>query len=171
MEIWKAIKGYEGLYEVSNEGNVRSLDATVPYGQFHSRSRKGRIMHQPSSSNGYKQVALSKNGVAKIYRVHRLVAEAFLSNPLGLPEVNHKDEDKTNNRASNLEWCSRKYNNNYGNKPPRGSRNPMAKLTSDQVAAIRERRENGELLQAIADDYGISINHVCNIAKGKRWNY
>ena len=94
-----------------------------------------------------------------------------MDNPEGLYEVNHIDEDKTNNRVDNLEWCDHKYNNSYGSKPLRGERNPMAKLTIEDVDEIRYRRASGEMLKTIAADFGISINHVCNLAQGKRWSH
>lgn len=169
-EIWKPIKRYEGLYEVSNYGRVRSLDAFLPFGKY-VRKRCGRIMRIQNSSNGYKQVHLSKDGESKIYRVHRLVAEAFIDNPNGYPEVNHKDENRANNQADNLEWCTHQYNNSYGNKPARGSKNGMAKLTKTQIVDIRKRRSAGEKLKTIADSYGISVTHTCQITKGKRWGY
>lgn len=171
-EIWKPVKEYEGIYEVSNYGRVRSIGSkhyvNKNGGGFY-RFRTGRIFKIQNASNGYKQVVLSKNGKQRIYRVHRLVAEAFIPNPLGLPEVNHKDENRANNNVDNLEWCTHQYNNSYGNKPARGSKNAMAKLTDEQVKEIRARRSSGELLKTIAEDYGISLNHVSNIANGRRW--
>jgi hypothetical protein len=113
-EIWKDCKHYEGLYEVSNLGRVRSLDRYVANSGKSERLTKGRIISQHSGSSGYLQVGLSKNGKTKYELVHRLVALAFLENPENLPQVNHKDECKTNNEVSNLEWCDRKYNLNYG---------------------------------------------------------
>ena len=101
MEEWKEIPGYEGLYEVSNTGNVKSLI-------------KNNIIKGFINKKGYIQVSLSKNGIIKKFSVHRLVAQAFLQNPYNLPQVNHRDEDKINNNVDNLEWCDAKYNNNYG---------------------------------------------------------
>lgn len=106
-EIFKEVKGYEGLYEVSNLGNVRSL-------------RKGIIL-KPAKNQNYKQVLLTKNKEHKIYLVHRLVAETFIPNPNNLPQINHKDENGNNNNVNNLEWCDSKYNNNYGTKNKRAS--------------------------------------------------
>ena len=100
MEIWKDIEGYEGKYQVSNHGNVKSL----AYGQNLS----------PSIKNGYRFVFLRKNGTGKNFYVHRLVAEAFIEKPEGKDFVNHKDECRTNNHVENLEWCTQAYNNTYG---------------------------------------------------------
>ena len=113
-EIWKDIVGYEGLYQVSNLGNVKRLKGYKGRG-------KGYIVEEhlikPSiNSHGYQNVVLCKNGKTKTFSMHRLVAIAFLDNSDNLPEVNHKDEDKTNNCVDNLEWCDRVYNNNYGTR-------------------------------------------------------
>ena len=121
-EIWKDIKGYEGLYQVSNLGRVRSFDKWVKY-HYGVRLVKGKILSEYNPPNTYKTVILcDANSKKKTHRPHRLVAEAFIPNPNNLPQVNHKDEDKTNNRVDNLEWCTNKYNNNYGSKPKKQSR-------------------------------------------------
>lgn len=112
-EIWKPIKGYEGLYEVSNFGRVRSLDHIVK-SKGGTRMVKGRIIQSRSKTNGYMRVNLWKDNVANTFLVHRLVAEAFLDNPNNYTEVNHKDENKQNNKDSNLEWCTHQYNMVYG---------------------------------------------------------
>ena len=103
MEYWKEIPGYEGLYEVSNKGNVRNV-------------RRNTLLRLPKTNKGYIQVGWCKNGIRNGLKVHRIVAQAFLPNPDNLPQVNHKDEDKTNNNVDNLEWCDTKYNNNYGSR-------------------------------------------------------
>lgn len=102
-EIWRPVVGYEGLYEVSSYGRVRSL-------------RRGRILTSSINRDGYVRCHIKVNGVSKYYLVHRMVAEAFIPNPDNLPQVNHKDEDKTNNRVENLEMCNAKYNSNYGSR-------------------------------------------------------
>lgn len=104
-EIWKDIKGYEGLYQVSNWGRVKSLK----YG-------KERILKPQKDRGGYLRIGLYKDRKFKLTKIHRLVAEAFLENPDNLPEVNHRDENKKNNRVENLEWCTHLYNQNYGTR-------------------------------------------------------
>lgn len=114
-EIWKDVVGYEGLYQVSNYGRVLSLN--------YRRTGKPGLLH-PSfnqKENGYKQVYLFKNKLSEGCKVSRLVAMAFIPNPENLPEVNHIDEDKTNNCVVNLEWCTKNYNLEYGTRVKRAS--------------------------------------------------
>ena len=117
-EIWKDIPGYESVFQVSNLGNVKALERRVRcadrLGGF--RVKKERIIKHDVSKHGYHRVVLRLNYSEKKYLVHRLVAEAFVDNPDNLPQVNHKDENKGNNSASNLEWCTAKYNSNFGNR-------------------------------------------------------
>ena len=113
-EIWKDIEGYEGWYEVSSYGRVRSVDRVVTYFNGIRHLLKGRIMNLPKDKDGYLLCNLSKNGKATMYRVHRLVAQTFIPNPDGLSIINHKDENPSNNHVSNLEWCTQTYNVNYG---------------------------------------------------------
>lgn len=112
-EVWRDIDGYEG-YQVSNLGNVRSLDRTVKKEDGTVRFLKGKILKQFPSNRGYLLVRLCKDGKGKTYSVHRIVAKAFIPNERNLSECNHKSEVKTDNRAQNLEWCNREYNINYG---------------------------------------------------------
>lgn len=113
-EIWKPIKDYEGCYEASNLGRIRSLDRWVSNGKG-IRLAKGKVLHPTPKHHNYLTVLLSKDGVKKRRHVHRLVAQAFIPNPDDLPQINHKDENPINNCVDNLEWCTAKYNNNYGN--------------------------------------------------------
>ena len=110
MEVWKPVKGYEERYQVSNLGNVKSLN-------YHRENRES-LLTQCKDSYGYLVVLLYKNGKRKTCAVHRLVAEAFLRNECDLPSINHKDENKENNHADNLEYCSVAYNNLYSKKVP-----------------------------------------------------
>ena len=116
-EIWKDIKDYEGLYQVSNLGRVKHLEFTRLNPLTGGISIiKEKILKQNLTSFGYLSVALYKNEKKKWYFVHRLVANAFIPNPDDLPIINHKDENKVNNCADNLEWCDYLYNNLYNNK-------------------------------------------------------
>lgn len=111
-EIWKDIPGYEGLYQASTVGLIRSIDRIDSNGRFH----KGHIF-KPSINNwGYQLLCLSKNGVHKTEYVHQLIARTFIPNPLNLPEVNHRDEDKLNNLLYNLEWVTPYENKVYGTR-------------------------------------------------------
>lgn len=112
-EIWKDIAGFEGFYQISNYGRVKSLR------RYKSNWSKKQIVNEKikrysDNGHGYIIVPLSKNNKQKMFYVHRLVAIAFLQNPLNLPEINHKDENKSNNKIDNLEWCTGLYNANYG---------------------------------------------------------
>lgn len=107
-EEWKDIKDYEGLYQVSNWGRVRSLN--------YNHTGKIKIRTNVKASGGYLKIGLNKNGLYKNYSIHRLVAETFIPNPLNLPQVNHKNENKQDNRVENLEWISASGNTNYGTR-------------------------------------------------------
>ena len=158
-EIWKPILNYEGLYEVSNWGRVKSL-----------KFGKERILKPGTNKYGYLIVILCKNGKVKSFSVHRLVAEAFLPNPHNYPCVNHKDECKTNNNVNNLEWCTYTYNNNYGTKIERISKNrdtskyfkPILQYTLDGVF-VREWKSIAE-----AGRNGFNQGHITDCCRGKR---
>ena len=129
-EYWKPVVEYEGLYMVSNWGRVKSFDTYRKGINGSVRFYKGRILKPKTNTHGYFQVDLYKNGKKKIHLVHRLVAEAFIEIPEELKhlkgtrylQVNHKDENKQNNNVNNLEWCSAKYNSNYGTAIERSSK-------------------------------------------------
>lgn len=121
-EIWKDIDGYKGYYQVSNLGRVRSLDRYIEYiynDMVVTRKQRGRIRQPAINHQGYLQLSLLKNGVSTTFKVHRLVAKAFLPNPDNLTEINHINENKQDNHINNLEWCSRQYNCIYGTAPKR----------------------------------------------------
>ena len=113
-EIWKPVPEYEGLYEVSNVGNIRSLAFLCSRTKKVTARRLPRHLAQETSYDGYKRVVLSNCGKHRHFNVHRLVAMAFIPNPKGLPQVNHIDENPANNNAENLEWCTGKENCNHG---------------------------------------------------------
>lgn len=130
-EVWKDVVGYEGNYLVSNLGRIKTVLHIVTY-KGRSYISKERIMSLQYDAYGYLQVRLSKDAVKKTQKVHRIVAIAFIPNPNNLPEINHKDEIKTNNRVGNLEWCDRKYNMQYGVNT-HWHRMPVAQYSLDGV--------------------------------------
>lgn len=112
-EVWVDLPGYEGLYRISNMGNIMSLPR---------KGTKGGLMVGVVHPKGYRQVSLRKDGKQFTEKVHRLVALAFIPNPNNSPQVNHKDENKLNNRVDNLEWCDNTYNHEYGTRTLRTGR-------------------------------------------------
>ena len=161
IELWKDIEGFEGLYQVSTWARVRSMDRWVVYKNGVKRFFKGKIINTFISNNGYIRVQLNKNCKKIKYSVHRLVAEAFAHNPNNFPQVNHKDEDKTNNDVSNLEWCTIQYNICYGTRLERVSlanSKPVRDLVTGEVFnSVKEA----------AQRYGISTTHVRYVSQGK----
>ena len=126
-------EGFEGLYQTSDEGRVKSLARDIVYKDGRIRHQEEKLLKPIVDKGGYLRVALCKDGKREYKSVHRLVAEAFIPNPLNLPEVNHKDEDKTNNRVENLEWCTHEYNQNYGSRNQRVAEAHTNGITSKQV--------------------------------------
>lgn len=120
MAQWSEIAGYEGLYLVSDEGEVVALPKVVKthYRTAHRKAKPIKIHLRGKNGLMYAFASLSKDGKTKAYSVHRLVAQAFIPNPDNLPEVNHKDENPLNNRVENLEWCTRQYNIDYSKSKP-----------------------------------------------------
>ena len=131
-EIWKNIKKYEGLYQVSNMGRVKSLN--------YRKTGKERILKGVDYGQGYLYVSLIKDGKVEQCRINRLVAQAFLDNPEGYTDVNHRDENKQNNCVENLEWCSRSYNINYGTRNKKASEKLKGKKHSEEhIKKISEK--------------------------------
>ena len=133
-EEWRDIDGYEGLYKISSFGRVLSVPRPLS---------RGGIRKFSICNSGYYTVSLCKDGISKTIMVHRLVANAFIPNPLGPKEVNHKDERKTNNNVSNLEWCSREYNESYGTKRARSVASHDYKASSMKAAANHDYKAIG----------------------------
>lgn len=184
-ETWKPVKGYEGLYEVSSIGRVKRVARKVDYSN--KRFSKDTLMSirekilSPvkigSSKEKYFAVNLrNKSGERKLRKVHRLVAEAFIPNPGGLPQIDHKDGNKNNNSVSNLEWVTGEENYRraliMGLACSKGSRNGNAKLTDEQVdeirkTHIRESRNFGAM--ALSRKYGVHRSTIEKIVKGESW--
>ena len=171
-EIWKDIAGFEGHYQVSNLGHVKSLER-IGYG---GKTIPERMLKQNLDGDGYPRIGLHKNGCTKTRHVHRLVAEAFILNPQNYPEVNHKDENKQNNNANNLEWCTTKYNLTYGHRLDcaKGERNHLHKLTDEQVKEIRKVYKKGDPeygQSALGRKYGVDHIAIGIIVKWKTWKH
>lgn len=176
MEEWKSIIGFEGLYEVSNLGRVRSL------WDGRHQTHRTKILKPIKMNSGYLCVGLHKNGEEKKFLVHRLVAEAFIPNPLNKPQVNHKTEDKTQNSVDCLEWCTNEYNQNYGTRNERVSK---ARINNSKISKpVLQLTKNGELVaeypstreaerQTVIDPSSISkcCNGKQNSAGGYVWKY
>ena len=157
-ETWRPVVGYEGLYEVSDMGNVRSLP------RLGTHTTKPTLI-SPHLRCGYFHVTLWKNNRQKDFTVHRLVALAFIPNTDNLPCINHKDEVKQNNKAENLEWCTIKYNYNYSNISQRSK-----EVNGSRTIAYRGDEIVGEFLsmREAAKAFGISYSTVRNSVLGKK---
>ena len=166
-EIWKPIKGYEGLYEVSSFGNVRSLDRTILVirnGMQYYCPIKGKLLRPLVKRHGYLGVQLYGRGGHKTrglkgFSVHRLVAETFIPNPNNLPEVNHIDEDKTNNRVDNLEWITHIENSNHGTRGKRIASQHFNKSGNPIVQIDKEGKIIGKFVNAYAAERKTGISH------------
>lgn len=171
LAVWRDVVGYEGLYMVSSDGRVKSL------------FRYKKELKLSLTNSGYYQIELFKNKTSKRYSVHRLVAQAFLPNPNNLPCVNHKDEIKTNNKVENLEWCSYKYNQNYGTCIQRRvesidystfERKEIARRNGKKCnKLIFQFSKEGKYIQCFvsikeAKTLNINASHISENAKGKR---
>lgn len=164
MEIWRDIEGYPN-YQVSSEGRVKSLK----YG-------KEKILKNIKNNTGYLSVNLCKEGKIKHYLIHRLVAYAFMNNPDNLPQVNHKDENKTNNRVENLEYCDSRYNTNFGTR--------NEKIAERKTKRILQFTLDGELVRKwdsitqVERELGFYDGYISSCCKGKhksaygfKWHY
>lgn len=150
-EIWKPIDGFED-YEISNLGKVKSLN--------YKRTGKEKILKPAKNKDGYLLVVLCRNGKRKTFRVNRLVASAFLPNPEGFEQVNHIDEVKTNNCVSNLEFCTPKYNINYGTHNER------------MVAALTNRQDKSKAVEASRfSDFRTIEFRFCSTMEANRNGY
>lgn len=188
-EVWQDIEGYKGLYQVSNLGRVKSLG--------NNRNRKEKILKSAKNNKGYLIVGLSKENKKKIFLLHRLVAQVFIPNPNNYPIVNHKNETPTDCRVENLEWCTQKYNVNYGSRNEKASKALKGKLKGkkkskehiEKVAKaisipIVQLTKNDEYIATyqsatqVGRDLGFNNSNIIQCCKGKlktaykfKWQY
>ena len=156
-EIWKDIEGYEGLYQVSNQGRVRSLN--------YRKTGKTQVLKPGLSGNGYLNVQLVKNNKIKHVLVHRLVALAFIPNPDNKPQINHKSEDKTLNTVENIEWATAKENINWGTR--------NKKVANKLSKPIAQKKLDGTIVKIWpsvneAGRNGFEQANICDCCNGKR---
>ena len=163
MEVWKPVSGFEGIYEVSDRGNVRSLDRYYTGKDGRRILYKGQPIKAAIGKNGYRVVSLWKKGCGSMRYVHRLVAEAFIPNPLNKKTVNHKDDCRTNNNVSNLEWATFSKNNTHEYRVL-GKKGHGRKLSDDQVRYICHSEESP---RALSKRFGISDSVICNVRNNK----
>jgi hypothetical protein len=174
-EIWLPIIGYEGLYEVSNLGRVKSLPKTWMCCLNCLRYKGETIMKQCNVSEGYSGVSLQCNSIKKLHLVHRIVAEAWVDNTLHKLQVNHKDGDKKNNRADNLEWVTHVENVSHACKSNLmliGEMHPMAKLNNSDILDIRLSLKNGSMSKKeLAIKYNVGEANISVIARRVNWKH
>ena len=186
MEYWKDIEGYEGLYQVSNCGNVKSLDRVVNGRNNSVRNIAGKILKRQENGKGRCQVQLCDSSVKqKPYLINQLVAKAFLDNVNSYKEINHKDENPLNNHVDNLEWCTRLYNVNYGTGIQRSSKKRMKKIMATSLKdnsfiifdGIKEVEKKGLNSNAVSEPilYGWRKDGKHNWYTGRKqstiWNF
>lgn len=157
------VVGYEGLYVVDIFGNIYSMPRNTA---------RFRILKQTLTKFGYLTVEPSKNGSTRIWRVHRIVATAFVGNPGNKPHVNHKDGNKANNRKDNLEWCTQSENDIHASRVTKtkyrhkGGKHPMAKVGDADVVKIREMKAGGVSIKTLCKKFNLSVSGLNSITRG-----
>ena len=173
QEIWKDVIGYEEQYQVSNLGNIRSKNRVIVDSLGRRRKLQSQQIRIQTSKTGYKQVLLYKDGEMRTHLVHRLVAEAFIpKTETNKNEINHKDENKSNNTVDNLEWCDHKYNINFGTRTEKTSKKVYQYTKGNRK--INEYRSAWEVHRQLGYNQA-SICRACNgvqkTAYGYIWSY
>lgn len=173
LEIWKDIRGYEGHYQVSNRGQVRSLTKMVRYAHG-LRPYAGRIVAFSDNPSGYFYVHLYRDNKSKSFRVNRLVAEAFTPNPEGKKTVNHEDGDLHNNLVGNLAWMTQKEQIHHsrdklGNL--RGESAGASKLAMKEILAIRSAVPGTKSQATLALEFGVTQSTISDILRRKTWSH
>ena len=180
-EEYVCIRGYEGYYQVSNYGNVKSLDRVVKEKTGKTQALKSRVLKPRINPSGYCYVELSKNGSKATFAIHQLVAQAFLNNPENKPIVNHINGVKTDNNVSNLEWATYSENLSHAystglrtsvSSKAVGEKNYRRKLKSVQVIEIKRLLAEGNLTyKEIAKKYGVSRSTIGSINSNRYWSH
>ena len=174
MEIWMDIKGYEGLYKVSNFGKIKSLGRKVKSSNGY-RLKKEKILKQTEDGRGYNAVHLCKEGKCKQFRVHRIVATAFIRNPKKGEVVNHIDGNKLNNNYLNLEWCTSRQNNIHaieeGLWKGHGVTHYLSKFSKKDVEQIRNEKKKGRTNLEISKEYMVHETTIAKIIRGESYKY
>lgn len=177
-EEWKDIEGYEGLYKISNSGKILKLPYTILDKESNIRNYKGGSTPTPINSSGYKKCILRKEGIAKNYYLHRLMAIAFIPNPNNYPVINHKDGNKLNCNLSNLEWCTHSDNDKHSLNMGLRSTSAYNKIkvgensrrfSDEDVCEIFDMFESGMSKQEISEKFGCYSSVICNIINGKTY--
>lgn len=182
MENWKAIPGYEGYYEASDLGRIRSVERIVPHGRHGTCRQKSKVLKPALDAHQYPRVALSMGDALRTYTVHRLIALTFLGKRPEGNQINHKSGVKTDNSVSNLEYCTQSENALHSyriglQKPKPGSLNNNAKLTEQDVKEIRDyvrlSRKKYYGRDDLAKKYGVSSAHIKEIVNNRRgiWSH
>ena len=156
-EVWMPVIGFESLYEVSNEGRVRSLPR---------KTTRGKILKPSIDKDGYHRVNLVDGKISKFFRVHRIVAQAFIDNPLNLPVVNHKDENKQNNRVDNLEYCTVEYNTNHNGATIRRGLSQRRAINQFDLDGNFIARWSGAV--EVAQSLGYKSGNISSVCQGSR---
>lgn len=178
-EVWKPVVGYENCYEVSNFGRIKSIARFVKCKDGKIQRYNEKILRLWIAKLGYASITLEHYGETRKVGAHRIVAEAFLPNPKGLPQVNHKDENPTNNKLNNLEWCTAKYNLTYGSRLQRLHLSTINNPKTSKI--VQQYSFDGELIceypslmetrRLFGGHVGEVCNHKCYSTLGYFWLY
>lgn len=171
IEIWEPIKGYEGFYIVSNLGRVMSTNKTVESWNG-LKLRKGKVLKSSLTKKGYVRISLSKFGDKTNFFVHRLVAEMFIENLFNLPEVNHKDGNKSNNVSTNLEWVTKPENHIHAKETglkAKGEKHGNSKLTNNDVLEIKNLLSKNISYGNIAKQFNVTRQNIYAIKQKLTW--
>jgi hypothetical protein len=176
IEIWKDIPGYEGIYQASSLGRIKSLKRIAELRYKYKRTIRERILKLVPDNFGYYKVSLHKDKKIKTIKVHKLVALTFIKNEENKREVNHIDGNKKNNKPDNLEWCSRSENMKHAFKNGlhnqlKGERHGKSKLKKKDVINIKKKIKAGLLLKEIANEYNVTKATISSIKRRKSWRH